>query len=121
MTTTFNELYEKLVSYGYTVSREIKETIDLNEIIMELADVKIDVETIDNASYVATTEVKFHWIERDPGVVLENIVAFLVKLGTDKYSENRFVFTRPTIKRVGQTYRVTVPVSWVEIVTLGGV
>jgi hypothetical protein len=118
MTTTFNELYDRLVGYGYTVSREIKEQINPNEIVMELADVKLDVETIDNSSYIATTMVKFNWIERDPGVVLSNIVAFLVKLDTDKYTENRFTFARPTVKLVGQTYRVTVPVSWVEIVTL---
>jgi hypothetical protein len=118
MTTTFNELYDKLVEYGYNVSREIKEKIELGEVIMELADVKLDVESIDNSSYIATTNVQFHWIERDPGVVLTDIVAFLVKLGTDKWTENRFVFGRPMVKRVGQTYRVTVPVSWVEVVTL---
>lgn len=118
MTTTFNELYDKMVAYGYNVSREIKEQINEGEIWMELTSIDLQVESIDNASYIADTVVTFYWIERDPGVVLPNVAAFLIKLNTDKWMENRFTFEPAKVKRVGQTYRVSVPVSWVETITL---
>jgi hypothetical protein len=114
MTTTFNELYDKMVSYGYNVSREIKEQINEGEIWMELTSIDLKPESIDNSSYVSTTIVTFQWIERDPGTILPNVVAFLVKLGTDKWMENRFTFEPVKVRRVGQTYRIGVPVKWVD-------
>jgi len=118
MVTSFNELYDKVVSYGYDVSREIEEHLDIGTIWMEFTNCDLKVESIDNSSYISTNVVTFYWIERDPGVIVTNIAAFLTKLGTDKWSENRFVFKRSGCKRVGQTYRVFVPVEWVEVITL---
>jgi hypothetical protein len=115
MTTTFNELYDKIVSYGYSVSKEIKEQINEGEIVMEFTSVDLKPESIDNSSYVATCIVTFKWIERDPGNVLPGIVAFLVKLGTDKWMENRFTFEPVKMRLVGQTYRIGVPVKWVDV------
>lgn len=118
MTTTFNELYDRMVVYGYNVSKEIKEQINEGEIWMEFTSVDLKVESIDNTSYVSHSSVTFYWIERDPGNVLPSIAAFLKKLNADKWMENRFTFEPVKMRRVGQTYRIGVPVKWVETITL---
>lgn len=118
MSTTFNELYERVASYGYSVSKEIMEQIPQGVIWMEMSRVDFKVESIENSSYEAKCTVTFYWTETDPGVLIDNMKAFLKKLNTDKWMENRFIFEHSGVRRVGQTYRVFVPVSWVDIVQL---
>lgn len=118
MTTTFNELYDRMVTYGLNVSKEIKEQINEGEIWMEFTSVDLEPESIENASYISHSVVTFYWIERDPGNVLPAIQAFLKRLNADKWMENRFTFEPVKMRRVGQTYRIGVPVAWIDVNSL---
>jgi len=118
MTISFEELYGKLVGWGYKVTKEPMEQLPTGKIEMRY-DMAMEPEDVAMTSYKVMHEIALRWLESSPDTIAASIIKLMKYLGTEYAYEQHFEIGKPKLERSnGTMYNVSVSVYWVQWVTI---
>lgn len=117
-TMSFEELYQKLVSWGYKVTKEPMEQLPPGKIEMRY-DMAMEPEDVAMTSYKVMHEITLRWLEEQPDNIATSIIALMKHLGGEYAYVQHFEIGKPKLERTnGTTYNVSIAVYWVQWVTI---
>jgi hypothetical protein len=118
MAISFDDIYTKLVGWGYQVTKEPEESKPPGKIEMRY-DMDMEPEDVAMSSYKVTHEVEFKWNELSPDNIAISVITLMGKLGTEYGPVLHFEIGKPKLIRSnGTLYLIQLSISWIQWVSI---
>ena len=118
MTISFEDVYQRLIGWGYKVTKEPMEQMPPGLIELRY-DMDFEPEDVAMTSYKVVHMVVIRWTEAVPDTIAGSVILLMRRLGAAYDAQPHFEIAKPRLTRGnGTMYEVSMTVLWVQWLTI---